>query len=224
MAVRVKGDEEYGAVLLLIVSVLVLAPFESTILRPVINTLLGLIFVFSLWTSGSPRVAVNVSALIAAICVAASVGSQLINGRTSRLVYVVIGLLMCAGTITAIVRRLVSERRVTRRTVTGALSVYLLVGLFFAFLYALIGVARAAGFFAQHGPYDPVSYLYFSYVTLTTVGYGDLTAGTDLGRMLAVLEALLGQLYLVTIVAVVVSHIGSEREPRSRGRGRGKGE
>jgi hypothetical protein len=84
----------------------------------------------------------------------------------------------------------------------------------------LIGTARSAGFFAQHGPVDAVSYLYFSFLTLTTVGYGDLTAGNDLGRMLAVLEALLGQLYLVTIVAVLVANIGRERAAQRRVRRR----
>ena len=59
---------------------------------------------------------------------------------------------------------------------------------------------------------QPVAYLYFSYTTLTTVGFGDLTAGTDLGRMLAVVEALMGQLYLVTVVAFIVA----TRRPRAQ--------
>ena len=52
-----------------------------------------------------------------------------------------------------------------------------------------------------------MSYLYFSYLTLTTVGYGDRTAGTGPGQVVLVAEALVGQLYLVTI-AVVVGNIG----------------
>jgi voltage-gated potassium channel Kch len=79
------------------------------------------------------------------------------------------------------------------------------------YVYILIDVARTVGFFAQRGHHDAVSYLYFSYITLTTVGYGDLTAGSSLGRMLAVIEALVGQLYLVTIVALVVGNIGRQR-------------
>ena len=60
---------------------------------------------------------------------------------------------------------------------------------------------------------DPhgIDFLYFSFVTMTTVGYGDLTAAGDLGRMLAVTEALIGQLYLVTVVALVIGNIGQER-------------
>ena len=56
-----------------------------------------------------------------------------------------------------------------------------------------------------------VDFLYFSTITLATVGYGDLVPALRLGRALAVLEGLMGQLYLVTVVALVVSHIGWRR-------------
>jgi len=57
--------------------------------------------------------------------------------------------------------------------------------------------------------------MYYSFVTLTTVGYGDLTASTAIGRMLSVTEALVGQLYLVTVVAILVSNMGRSRNPAS---------
>ncbi len=53
--------------------------------------------------------------------------------------------------------------------------------------------------------------MYYSFVTLSTLGYGDLTARTDLGRMLSVSEALLGQLYLVSVVALLVANLGRSR-------------
>jgi hypothetical protein len=54
-----------------------------------------------------------------------------------------------------------------------------------------------------------IDYLYFSFVTITTTGYGDFTAATGIGRMTAVLEAIFGQLYLITVVALVVQNLGS---------------
>jgi voltage-gated potassium channel Kch len=54
---------------------------------------------------------------------------------------------------------------------------------------------------------EPNDFLYFSFATLTTVGYGDLVAATDLGRSLAVSEALIGQIYLVTVVALIVGNL-----------------
>ena len=74
-----------------------------------------------------------------------------------------------------------------------------------------------ATFFAQIQPPDKASavdYLYFSFTTITTVGYGDLTAQANVGRMLAVLEAILGQLYLITVVALVVQNLGQARRRR----------
>jgi voltage-gated potassium channel len=107
----------------------------------------------------------------------------------------------------AIARRLARDPRITLQTVIGALCIYLLIGLLFSSVYSLIGIITREPFFAQQRV-APVDYLYFSYVTLTTVGYGDLTAVGNLGRMLAATEALIGQLYLVSVVALVVGNIG----------------
>jgi len=82
------------------------------------------------------------------------------------------------------------------------------------YMYVLVGDIGNDGFFAQPGPHSPVTYLYFSFVTLTTVGYGDYSAGSDVGRMMAVIEALVGQLYLVTVVAIVIGNIGRPRQRR----------
>jgi hypothetical protein len=56
------------------------------------------------------------------------------------------------------------------------------------------------------------NFLYFSFVTITTVGYGDLTAGTSLGCSIAIAEALTGQIYLVTVVAAIVGVLGGRRQ------------
>lgn len=98
-------------------------------------------------------------------------------------------------------------------TILGALSIYLLIGTFFAALFRAVAAFSNEPFFVTKAA-RTVDYLYFSFVTLTTTGYGDLTARTDLGRMLAVTEALLGQLYLVSVVALVVGNIGRERRAR----------
>ena len=87
-------------------------------------------------------------------------------------------------------------------------QVYLLVGLTYAYLYPVIAALTNQPFFAQTATPGAVDYVYFSYVTLTTVGFGDFTAATSVGRMIAVSEALTGQLYLVSAVALLVGNIG----------------
>ena len=74
--------------------------------------------------------------------------------------------------------------------------VYLLLGMFFTFLYDVVAALGDGPFFANGSDGTPFDRLYFSYVTLATLGYGDYTAGGTVGRSLAVLEVLLGQLFL----------------------------
>jgi hypothetical protein len=114
----------------------------------------------------------------------------------------------------AIVRRLGAHPVVNINTFYGAICVYLLIAMFFASIFALSGALSSESFFAQIQPPQKagtIDYLYFSFTTITTVGYGDLTARANVGRMAAVLEAVLGQLYLITVVALVVQNLGQAR-------------
>lgn len=101
---------------------------------------------------------------------------------------------------------------ITVHTMVGVLCVYLLMATFFAYLFAAIGEIGGAAFFSQGAQWNDLgSYLYYSLTTITTVGMGDLSPATALGRSLTAAEALIGQIYLVTIVAVIVSNIGRKR-------------
>ena len=107
-------------------------------------------------------------------------------------------------TIIAIMSRLLQHAQVTISTVMGAFLAYALVGFAAAFLY--IGVdSVTTGDFFREGPVPDADYIYFSMVTLTTVGFGDLTAATEIGQRLVVVEALVGQVFLVVLVARLVS-------------------
>ncbi len=105
------------------------------------------------------------------------------------------------------------DKRVTLQTVLAGISLYLLIGMAFAFAYDLIQDVTEDPFFAA--TFDATSgtfgnqndFLYFSLATLTTTGYGDFTAAAELGRTFSVLEALVGQIYLVTVVALLVSNL-----------------
>ena len=117
----------------------------------------------------------------------------------------------------AIVKRLGAHLVVNMNTFYGAICVYLLIAMFFASLFALSGVLAGDSFFTQIQPphkASTIDYLYFSFTTITTVGYGDLTAHGNVGRMLAVLEAILGQLYLITVVSLVVQNLGQARREK----------
>jgi len=105
----------------------------------------------------------------------------------------------------AVVRDIATRRSVDQETVLGAIAAYLFVGMFFAFTYRAIGILQPTPFFGAEGPGDMSQALFFSFVTLTTTGYGNLVPATNPGQSLAVLEAVLGQLFLVTAVAKIIT-------------------
>jgi hypothetical protein len=109
----------------------------------------------------------------------------------------------------AILRKIRTFDRVNLQAVLGLLTVYLLLGLFFAYLFMFAAALRGS-FFVQ-GETEPSSFVYYSYITLATVGYGDLTPLVGAPRALAVGEAITGQLYLVSVVALAVGRFGRPR-------------
>ncbi len=114
-----------------------------------------------------------------------------------------------------LLRSLHTTGTVTPTIVAGVFCLYLLVGLFFSFVYIAIQNLGGAPFFANRQAATPAHSVYFSFVTMTTTGYGDLTARTNVGRTLATTEALLGQIYLVTVVAAIISRLvprGAQRQ------------
>src|ERR671925_91853 len=104
-------------------------------------------------------------------------------------------------------RRIRAERRVTVHLVLGVLAIYLLIGVTFAFADGAVDRLGARDFLRGQPDASVADFLYFSFATLTTTGYGDLVPGNDLARSFAILEALTGQIYLVTVVAVLVGNL-----------------
>jgi hypothetical protein len=113
--------------------------------------------------------------------------------------------------IIGVVRSLRARQAVTLEAVFGVLCVYILVGMFFAFTFGSIDRLGGHPFFAGGAAATTANCLYFSFTTLTTVGYGDFVARTNLGHTLSVSEALVGQIYLVTIVSLIVANLGRSR-------------
>ena len=115
----------------------------------------------------------------------------------------------------AVARRLLRHREVTNATLLGAISAYLLIPITFFELFVALESWTGEPFFGE--PEPTPSFMYFSLTTLTTVGYGDLTAASDLGRLAANAEAVIGQVYLVTFVAMIVGLRAQQWSARQRG-------
>jgi hypothetical protein len=113
----------------------------------------------------------------------------------------------------AIIRRVRLHAEINMLTVLAAVCINVLLGLSFAFVFECLGEFGSRPFFTAHEAGRRSDYTYFSFVTMATVGYGDLTAQGGLGRAFAVTEGLLGQIYLVTTVAALVGNLGRTRTP-----------
>jgi hypothetical protein len=113
--------------------------------------------------------------------------------------------LLLLQTAILVLRRVLAQPSVTIQSIYGALSAYLIVGLMFAAIYAAIQHLGESAFFAGSQPANTQTFQYFSFTTLTTLGYGDFTAAQNGGRAIAVMEALTGQVFLATLVARLVS-------------------
>jgi Ion channel len=139
-------------------------------------------------------------AAVVATALAESVSSNALLG----VAFITDSLLLAVAAVT-ILRRVVFAAEVSFRTILGAISVYTVLGLLFGYLLLALGRLHGAGVFAGVPHAQAREYLFFSYTTLTTTGYGNLVPAGTIGQILAVLEMLTGQIFLVTLVAGLVS-------------------
>lgn len=147
---------------------------------------------------------------LAIVIAAATVLTALFAVRipSDRLLSVALGtdtILLAIAAVTILRRVIIGASRVDFRTILGAISVFTLLGLLFGFLYFAFGRWSHSEFFTGVAHARASDYLFFSYTTLTTTGYGNLVPAGTLGQSFAVLEMLMGQIFLVTLVAGLVS-------------------
>jgi hypothetical protein len=179
--------------------------------RAVTILLQGATLVLALRVARAHDLVTRVVSGIVVIAIVAA-GLTLIGEGEDRVPLLITNLLVIGLAPPAIAVGVVRDARATRAitvpTMFGVLCIYLLLGMLFAFVYDIVEQVGSEPFFDAIREGTPSDFLYFSFATLTTVGYGDLVAATDVGRSIAITEALLGQIYLVTVVALIVANIG----------------
>ena len=216
---RRRFQPDYAWLLCMILCFLIVSGFEDR--NPLVWAagifLKIAIFVLALHVSDIGRKLFLATVSLALIVAVASVPARMYHGELEVLVLVTWSAVMLLVPI-AILRKIgkeFSEEGVDLEVVLGALCAYLYIGAYFAFLYDVMAHLSKSPFFAQPGADSRLNYLYFSFITLTTTGYGDISPAFGPGRMIAVTEAVIGQLYLVSVVAIVVSAFGTRKKSPS---------
>jgi hypothetical protein len=210
--------DSYGLLLVMIMVSLVVASIGTARHERLVAVFRAIVLagtlLFTLHTSDAKRWMYLASFVLIAIAISATAVAQS-GTKVGDAIDVTASLVLVLGGLFIIIRRFASHPVVTGQSVLAALCVYLLVGLAYASIYGFIGAVDPTGLFGPvNGAQTNLVRIYYSFITLCTVGYGDFVPYANVTRMIAVTEALIGQVYLVTIVALLVSHVGRHRPSR----------
>lgn len=212
--VRQIGAEHYGlALALILASMIFMMAFPEGEWAYLIALNLQALALFASTRAAQPdfRLRVAVGLLIGAILFVAWVQAGFSNDVDESFVHVAtLALVLIATPVITwgLIRQVKSRGRITIHTMMGVLCIYLLMSLAFSAAFAAIASVSGDPFFTQGAKWDRAdNYLYYSLTTITTVGMGDLSPATSLGRSLTAAEALIGQIYVITVVAAIVANL-----------------
>jgi len=211
------GTQRLGTLLLLTLCMVVYSSFLPRETFAYFVVLVGetLVIPFMFWLMKSGRTAMRLSYLALGIGLLVTIAAMLspIGDDITLGVFAVVQVAVILCLLVGLTLALFRDLQVSLQTVLGAASFYVLIGILFSRIFFAMDVL-AGPFFA---PIDravlPSDFVYYSFVTLNTIGYGDLTAASEIGRLLSVVEATMGQLYLVIVIALSVGHLGKNFAP-----------
>ena len=204
----------YGLVLIMILVTLgfQLGASDNEAVRVVTIAMQSATLLAALHVSGVPVWAFHAAVVATGLACLSVAGVLIGSGELGEAATRSVGLLLVIAAPAAILAGAVRHFRaaggVTLTTMFAVLCIYLLLGMAYAYVFGIAGALDSAPFFTAHQEENQSHFLYFSFTTVTTTGFGDFTAGTDLGRSLTITEALIGQIYLVTVVALIIGNMG----------------
>jgi len=210
-----QSNQRFLIMLCLILGLLVIVPILNRFIaaRIFMDTFLTA-FVISMVYSISQKKGQMISGVILATVMLASLWMQyLIPNNEILAIGMLVGVIFSVVVIANILGFIIKSEGVSREIIFAALLLYLLAAFMWAFLYAFLEIIDPASF--NIDPSRPEGHFlifqYYSFVTITTLGYGDITPVTEVAKAFSVLEAVIGQLYLVVAVAWLVGmHVSSK--------------
>lgn len=200
--------DAYGLVLFLILTTFVVTvtlPPHGWGGRVAAVAIAGTTAIIALTSSDVPLGRVRLAALWAVLATVLVILGKVLDVRwLLGIAFIIVSALLAVAAWT-ILRRVLAAIDVNFRTILGAISVYITLGLLFAFIYAGVDRVQGEPFFGEASHVHAGDTVFFSMTTLTTTGYGDIVPGAQPGKLLANVEMLVGQIFLVTLIARLVS-------------------
>ena len=218
---RVIGRQmSYLLLAVIILMTYILQQLENKIAA--MDIVFAIVILAAIYVAGSERRWLTIAIIIAIPTLAISLFSSISDWPPDTIGYLYLGLLIAFITFAtiAVIREILLADRVTVHTISGAMVVYLLIALIWALLY-IVAEGRQPGSFSStqaiapqsgEAPFLLSNLTYFSLITITSVGYGDITPVSDTARSLASLEAVFGQVFLAVLVAWLVGKYLSHSE------------
>jgi Ion channel len=213
--IRKIQDARFLMLLILILSMLVLTPFLDKFLRSriLMDIFLTAIFISIIATIRLKRSQMIIAFVLAFPLITATWSIYFTEIQTISLLTRIFGALFFGYAAVNSLRIIANSEKVTRETIYAAIVAYLLIALMWAFLYMILELTSPGSFsFPDWGARgETMQFEYLSFVTITTLGYGDITPVTDQASALVIVEAFVGQIYLVVLVAWLVGMHVSRR-------------
>ncbi len=208
-------EARFLVLLILILFMLVLTPFLDKFVqtRILMDVFLTAIFIFIIYTIRLKRSQAIIALVLVLPLIVTTWSTYFVEIKTISLLTRIFGALFFAYAAINILRIIVKSEKVTRETIFAAIVAYLLIALMWAFLYMILELVSPGSFsFPDKGFWgETMRFEYLSFVTITTLGYGDITPVTDQASALVMIEAVVGQIYLVVLVAWLVGMHVSRR-------------
>jgi len=201
-------DNRFLFVLVAILSFLILNPLLNNFfrVRVLLDSFLTIVFVASIYAVSQKRHYLVIGTLLVLPMLLSTWTKHFIMSPVLSLIGTFSGILFFAFMVITILSFVFKQNRVTLNVINAAVVVYLLMAMMWALLFILLELLQPGSFSltASQTQESTFFFFYYSFVTITTLGYGDITPASEIARSIAVLEAVIGQIYLVVLVARLV--------------------
>ncbi len=205
---QVCFQERFLSLLIFIIAMIIVGPLVEEFIRLsiLIDILWSAIFISAIYAVSQKKHHILIAVLLALPMLGSIWAKYFVQLKALIVVGSLCGAAFILFTIIQMLIFIYSHKEVTRDLIVGAAVVYLLMALMWTFIFVVVETLHPGSFNIPEGQNMEATryFLYYSFVTLTTLGYGDITPATSLARSLCILEAVIGQLYLVVQVAWLV--------------------